>query len=47
MAHKEQRSFLDKTKLKFPNAFKNCKVLDIGSFDVMVMKNHGLMIVIL
>tara|TARA_Y100000389_G_scaffold65314_1_gene61375 strand:+ start:591 stop:1184 length:594 start_codon:yes stop_codon:yes gene_type:complete len=34
MAHKEQRSFLDKTKLKFPNAFKNCKVLDIGSFDV-------------
>tara|TARA_R100000951_G_scaffold107775_1_gene103445 strand:+ start:196 stop:789 length:594 start_codon:yes stop_codon:yes gene_type:complete len=34
MAHKEQRNFLDKTKLKFPSAFKNCKVLDIGSFDV-------------
>jgi|TARA_R110000796_G_scaffold41645_1_gene102930 SAM-dependent methyltransferase len=34
MAHKEQRNFLDKTKLKFPSAFTNCKVLDIGSFDV-------------
>ena len=34
MAHKEQRDFLDKMKLKFPNAFANCKVLDIGSFDV-------------
>jgi SAM-dependent methyltransferase len=34
MAHKEQRDYLNKVKIKFPNAFKNCKVLDIGSFDV-------------
>ena len=34
MAHKEQREYLDKIKAKFPDAFKNCKVLDIGSFDV-------------
>jgi len=34
MAHKEQKNYLDKIKLKFPEAFKNRKVLDIGSFDV-------------
>lgn len=34
MAHKEQKEFLDKLKLNLPNAFKNCRVLDIGSFDV-------------
>ena len=34
MAHKEQKVYLDKIKLKFPSAFTNCKVLDIGSFDV-------------
>lgn len=34
MAHKEQKIFLDKMKQKFPKAFKECKVLDIGSFDV-------------
>lgn len=34
MAHKEQKEFLNRMKEKFPNAFKNCKVLDIGSFDV-------------
>jgi SAM-dependent methyltransferase len=34
MSHKEQKSFLDNLKIKFPDAFKNCKVLDIGSFDV-------------
>jgi SAM-dependent methyltransferase len=34
MAHKEQKKYLDKIKEKFPKAFKNCKVLDIGSFDV-------------
>ena len=34
MAHKEQKDYLDKIKLKFPQAFKNVKVLDIGSFDV-------------
>jgi SAM-dependent methyltransferase len=34
MAHKEQKIFLDKIKQKLPKAFKNCKVLDIGSFNV-------------
>lgn len=34
MAHKEQKIYLDSIKNKFPEAFKNRKVLDIGSFDV-------------
>ena len=34
MAHKEQRDYLDKIKIKHPKAFKDCKVLDIGSFNV-------------
>lgn len=34
MAHKEQKEYIDKIKQKFPQAFTNCKVLDIGSFDV-------------
>jgi SAM-dependent methyltransferase len=34
MAHKEQKNYLDKIKIKFPEAFKECRVLDIGSFDV-------------
>ena len=34
MAHKEQRDYLDKVKKQFPDAFKNCKVLDVGSFNV-------------
>lgn len=34
MAHKEQRDYLDRIKNQFPDAFTNCKVLDIGSFDV-------------
>jgi SAM-dependent methyltransferase len=34
MAHKEQKEYLNKLKNKFPDAFKNRKVLDIGSFDV-------------
>jgi SAM-dependent methyltransferase len=34
MSHKEQRVFLDKTKEQFPHAFTDCKVLDIGSFNV-------------
>ena len=34
MAHKEQRDYIQRIKNKFPNAFKDCKVLDIGSFDV-------------
>lgn len=32
--HKEQIDFLDKIKNKFPNVFKDVKVLDIGSFNV-------------
>jgi len=34
MAHKQQKEYLDKVKEMFPEAFKNKKVLDIGSFDV-------------
>lgn len=34
MAHKEQKDYLDRIKKEHPKAFKNCKVLDIGSFDV-------------
>lgn len=34
MAHKEQKNYLDRIKNKFPEAFKDRKVLDIGSFDV-------------
>lgn len=34
MAHKEQKEFLNRIKNRFPDAFKNRKVLDIGSFDV-------------
>ena len=32
--HKEQINYLNKIKEKLPNAFNNCKVLDIGSFNV-------------
>jgi SAM-dependent methyltransferase len=32
--HKEQKEYLDRIKNKFPEAFKNRKVLDIGSFNV-------------
>jgi SAM-dependent methyltransferase len=34
MSHKEQKDFLNRMKIKFPKAFTNCNVLDIGSFDV-------------
>lgn len=34
MSHREQKEFLNRMKNKFPTAFKNCKVLDVGSFDV-------------
>jgi SAM-dependent methyltransferase len=34
VAHKEQKDYLDRIKKEFPSAFTNCKVLDIGSFDV-------------
>lgn len=32
--HKEQREYLDRIKKKFPESFKDRKVLDIGSFNV-------------
>lgn len=32
--HKEQKSYIDKVKKMFPEAFRDRKVLDIGSFDV-------------
>jgi cyclopropane fatty-acyl-phospholipid synthase-like methyltransferase len=34
MAHQQQQDFCLKIKNKFPELFKNCKVLDIGSLDI-------------
>lgn len=34
MAHKEQQFYISKIKQRFPEAFRDCKVLDIGAFDV-------------
>jgi len=34
MAHKEQQFFFLNLKSKFPDRFKNCNVLDIGSLDI-------------
>lgn len=34
MAHVEQTKFCTSVKNKFPERFKNCEVLDIGSLDV-------------
>src|SRR5574343_1072721 len=34
MAHKEQKDFFNKVKEKYPNNFKNIKVVDFGSLDV-------------
>ena len=34
MAHPEQRVFMTYVKDKFPEKFKNCRVLDIGSLDI-------------
>lgn len=34
MAHLEQRVFLTGLKNKFPERFKNCNVLDVGSLDI-------------
>ena len=34
MAHREQMEFFLKVKEKFPERFKNCNVLDIGSLDI-------------
>jgi hypothetical protein len=34
MAHVQQVNFLKSVKEKFPNKFKNCTVLDIGSLDI-------------
>ena len=32
--HSEQKTFCNKTKIKFPESFKNKKVLDVGSLDI-------------
>ena len=34
MAHTEQRNFCKSVKAKYPDFFKNKKVLDIGSLDI-------------
>jgi SAM-dependent methyltransferase len=34
MAHKEQQDYCISVKEKFPDKFKDCKVLDIGSLDI-------------
>jgi SAM-dependent methyltransferase len=34
MSHPQQREFFTQIKAKFPNRFKNCSVLDIGSLDI-------------
>jgi SAM-dependent methyltransferase len=34
MAHPAQRDFFLRLKTKFPEKFKNCNVLDIGSLDI-------------
>ena len=34
MAHKEQIQYCKKIRNKFPEKFKNCKVLDVGSLDI-------------
>jgi len=34
MAHPEQAVYLTSVKAKFPDRFKNCRVLDIGSLDI-------------
>ena len=34
MAHKEQKDFFEKVKQKYPEHFKNKKVLEVGSLDV-------------
>lgn len=34
MAHDKQREFCEKVKQRYPNHFKNVKVLDIGSLDI-------------
>lgn len=34
MAHKQQKQFIEATRQKFPGAFRDVKVLNIGSFNV-------------
>lgn len=34
MAHPEQRAFFESVKAKFPDSFKDVRVLDVGSLDV-------------
>ena len=40
MAHKEQRDFFLEVSEKFPNYFKNVRVLDIGSLDINGNNRH-------
>lgn len=40
MAHQEQQQFFESVKNKFPNKFKNVKVLDIGSLDINGNMRH-------
>lgn len=34
MAHQEQKNFFSNVKSQFPDRFKNCNVLDVGSLDI-------------
>lgn len=34
MAHKEQKEFFDSVREKYPQYFKEVKVIDLGSLDV-------------
>jgi len=34
MAHKQQQEFLQSVKERFPERFKDCRVLDVGSLDI-------------
>ena len=40
MAHKEQDDYINRIKNKFPNFFKNKKVLGIGTFNVCGTENE-------
>jgi len=34
MAHPEQQNYMSAVRYRFPDKFKNCRVLDIGSLDI-------------
>lgn len=40
MAHLQQKLFFMRVKDKFPNKFKNCTILDIGSLDINGNNRH-------